>query len=131
MIAGALLQIIAYSVQTTAPPFPAFVTMNFLNGMGLALQVSSTRLRGDPAADLKHQDAQANGFVGALSNVETKMGFVHCAYGLCLTTVIRSLCLILRNIQAWERLCPPWCPPNSLKWNDGHSIISSPWDRQY
>ncbi|KAG2009701.1 MFS transporter [Coprinopsis cinerea AmutBmut pab1-1] len=40
--------------------------MNFLNGMGLALQ-----------------DAQANGYVGSLAeNLETKMGVIHCVYGL-------------------------------------------------
>ncbi|TFK21819.1 MFS general substrate transporter [Coprinopsis marcescibilis] len=68
VLAGAFLQIITYAVQAPAPPFPAFVAVNILNGIGLALQAS---------------DAQANGFVGALSkNSESKMGVLHAAYGL-------------------------------------------------
>ncbi|KAH6917868.1 major facilitator superfamily domain-containing protein [Coprinopsis sp. MPI-PUGE-AT-0042] len=63
---GAFLQILTYSVQIPAPPFPAFVVMNLFNGIGIALQ-----------------DAQANGFVGSLSsNPEAKMGVLHAAYGL-------------------------------------------------
>ena len=37
--AGAALQIVTYSVQAPAPPFPTFVAVNVLNGIGLALQV--------------------------------------------------------------------------------------------
>ena len=36
---GAALQIITYSVQSAAPPFPAFIIFQVLNGIGLALQV--------------------------------------------------------------------------------------------
>lgn len=36
---GAVMQLAAYSVQASAPPFPAFVVMGFINGMGLAFQV--------------------------------------------------------------------------------------------
>lgn len=66
LVIGAILQVITYAVQSAAPPFPAFVTINVLNGIGLALQ-----------------DAQANGFVGSLSEkAESKMGILHAAYGL-------------------------------------------------
>ncbi|TEB34191.1 MFS general substrate transporter [Coprinellus micaceus] len=57
----AALQIITYSVQSAAPPFPAFIIFQVVNGIGLALQ-----------------DAQANGFVGALTySPATKMGILH------------------------------------------------------
>jgi hypothetical protein len=36
---GAALQIITYSVQSAAPPFPAFIIFQVVNGIGLALQV--------------------------------------------------------------------------------------------
>ncbi|EKM74811.1 hypothetical protein AGABI1DRAFT_116723 [Agaricus bisporus var. burnettii JB137-S8] len=65
LILGAALQIIAYAMQSPAPPFPVFVMAYTINGVGVALQ-----------------DAQANGFVANLrSDSETKMGLLHAAYG--------------------------------------------------
>ncbi|KAF6765354.1 major facilitator superfamily domain-containing protein [Ephemerocybe angulata] len=64
MVLGAALQVITFSVQSAAPPFPAFVVVNLVNGFGFALQ-----------------DSQANGFVGSLSHYQqTKMGILHAAY---------------------------------------------------
>ncbi|KAG7092620.1 hypothetical protein E1B28_008963 [Marasmius oreades] len=62
---GASLQTIAYALQSANVPFPVFVLAYTINGVGLSIQ-----------------DAQANGFVAALKeNTETKMGFLHAAYG--------------------------------------------------
>ncbi|KAF8813139.1 MFS general substrate transporter [Phlegmacium glaucopus] len=66
IVYGSLCQVIAYAIQSSAPPFPAYVLAYSINGVGLALQ-----------------DAQANGFVATLKdNAETKMGLLHAAYGL-------------------------------------------------
>ncbi|KAF8966641.1 MFS general substrate transporter [Flammula alnicola] len=66
LVLGSLCQVIAYSIQCSAPPFPVFVMAYTINGAGIALQ-----------------DAQANGFVATLKNhAETKMGVLHAAYGL-------------------------------------------------
>ncbi|KAF8234579.1 MFS general substrate transporter [Tricholoma matsutake] len=63
--AGSLFQAVAYALQAPAFPFPMFVICFAINGFGLAVQ-----------------DAQANGFVASLKdNAETKMGFLHAAYG--------------------------------------------------
>ncbi|KAF9448120.1 MFS general substrate transporter [Macrolepiota fuliginosa MF-IS2] len=65
IILGSVCQIIAYTLQSPAPPFPVFVMAFTINGFGVALQ-----------------DAQANGFVASLQhNGETKMGLLHAAYG--------------------------------------------------
>jgi len=65
LVLGSLLQVISSSLQAPALPFPVFVMAFAINGIGGALQ-----------------DAQANGFVASLkSNAETKMGFLHAAYG--------------------------------------------------
>lgn len=61
---GAAIQIIGFTIQSTAPPFPAFVVGFPINGFGMSLQ-----------------DAQANGYVSALKS-ETKMGVLHAVYGL-------------------------------------------------
>ncbi|EGO25588.1 hypothetical protein SERLADRAFT_368985 [Serpula lacrymans var. lacrymans S7.9] len=60
---GSLTQIVAYSLQAAAVPFPVFVIANFINGVGSAVQ-----------------DAQANGFVAALDD-NSKMGYLHAVYG--------------------------------------------------
>ncbi|KAL4257242.1 Major Facilitator Superfamily Transporter [Pleurotus pulmonarius] len=63
---GSMLQVIAYALQTPAPPFPVFVIAYVINGVGIAMQ-----------------DAQASGYVASMKrNAETKMGFLHAAYGL-------------------------------------------------
>ncbi|KAJ7269868.1 major facilitator superfamily domain-containing protein [Mycena rebaudengoi] len=65
MVLGSVLQIVAFSIQAAAPPFPVFVLAFTINGVGVAIQ-----------------DAQANGYVASLaSNSETKMGLLHGAYG--------------------------------------------------
>ncbi|TEB30490.1 MFS general substrate transporter [Coprinellus micaceus] len=65
-VRGAALQIITFSVQASAPPFPCFIAFNFLNGVGFAFQ-----------------NAQGSGFVGSLTySKATKMGFLHASYGL-------------------------------------------------
>ncbi|KAJ7165532.1 major facilitator superfamily domain-containing protein [Mycena crocata] len=65
LLLGSSMQVVAYTLQAAALPFPVFVLGSFINGAGLAIQ-----------------DAQANGYVaGIAENSETKMGFVQAAYG--------------------------------------------------
>ncbi|EJD46927.1 MFS general substrate transporter [Auricularia subglabra TFB-10046 SS5] len=65
LVCGAVLQAIAYAVQSAAPPFPAFVFVGFLNGVGVAFQTSA-----------------GNGFVASLKrNGARKMGILHAVYG--------------------------------------------------
>ncbi|KAF8439081.1 major facilitator superfamily domain-containing protein [Boletus edulis BED1] len=65
VLCRSVLQVIGYTIESAALPFPAFVLGYAINGIGLALQ-----------------DAQANGFVASLKeNAETKMGILHAAYG--------------------------------------------------
>ncbi|KAL1719076.1 major facilitator superfamily domain-containing protein [Schizophyllum commune] len=60
------LQVIAYAVDATAPPFPVLCVAYAVNGAGMSLQ-----------------DAQTNGYVASLTeNQEAKMGMLHAAYGL-------------------------------------------------
>ncbi|TFK61130.1 MFS general substrate transporter, partial [Pluteus cervinus] len=62
---GSLCQVVAYAIQSIAPPWPVFLLAAVLNGAGLSVQ-----------------DAQANGFVASLkTNPETKMGLLHAIYG--------------------------------------------------
>lgn len=66
MVIATTVQLVAYTVQATGPPFPVMVTANFLTGVGLSLQ-----------------NAQANGYVSSLTdNMETKLGMLHATYGL-------------------------------------------------
>jgi hypothetical protein len=56
---------IAFIIQASAPPFPAFVIAYTINGFGESLE-----------------DAQANGFVANYKdNAAAKMGILHAAYG--------------------------------------------------
>ncbi|KAF9224392.1 MFS general substrate transporter [Gyrodon lividus] len=65
MVLGSLFQVVAYSIESFAPPFPVFVFAYFLNGIGLALQ-----------------NAQSVGYVASFKeNAETKMGVFMAAYG--------------------------------------------------
>ncbi|KAF7362536.1 MFS domain-containing protein [Mycena venus] len=65
LLLGSSMQVVAYTLQAAALPFPVFVLAAVINGAGLAIQ-----------------DAQANGYVASLTdNSETKMGFVQAAYG--------------------------------------------------
>ncbi|KAJ7874420.1 MFS general substrate transporter, partial [Mycena leptocephala] len=62
---GPLSQVIGYSLQAAALPFPVFGLSCFLNGIGVSIL-----------------DAQANGYVASFSrNPEAKMGYVQAAYG--------------------------------------------------
>ncbi|EJF59568.1 MFS general substrate transporter [Dichomitus squalens] len=66
MVLGSLAQVIAYTIEAPAPPFPVFVIAYAINGFGLALQ-----------------DAGANGFVASLKeNAATKMSVLHAVYGV-------------------------------------------------
>ncbi|KAJ7032040.1 MFS general substrate transporter [Mycena alexandri] len=65
LLFGPVFQIIGYSLQAAALPFPVFGLACFLNGIGVSIL-----------------DAQANGYVAAFSrNPEAKMGYVQAAYG--------------------------------------------------
>ncbi|KAK0192520.1 MFS general substrate transporter [Armillaria mellea] len=65
MVLGSLFQVIAYTLQAPALPFPVFVIAYMINGVGLAFQ-----------------DAQANGYVACYKhNPESKMGLLHAVYG--------------------------------------------------
>ncbi|OCB87799.1 MFS general substrate transporter [Sanghuangporus baumii] len=66
IVLGAIGQVIGYSLLSARLPFPAFCVAFFINGWGMSLQ-----------------DAQANGYVVALSrDSATKMGIMHAIYGL-------------------------------------------------
>ncbi|KDR80388.1 hypothetical protein GALMADRAFT_1194926 [Galerina marginata CBS 339.88] len=66
LVLGSVMQVTAYCIQASAPPFPAFVFGYTIAGMSLSLQ-----------------DAQANGFVANLKyNPKSKMGIVQACYGL-------------------------------------------------
>ncbi|KAL0573637.1 hypothetical protein V5O48_008309 [Marasmius crinis-equi] len=59
-------KIIAYSIQSAAPPFPVFVIAYAIDGVGIALQ-----------------EAQANSFVATLKkHSEVKMSLTHSFFGL-------------------------------------------------
>ncbi|EJC99149.1 MFS general substrate transporter [Fomitiporia mediterranea MF3/22] len=63
---GAVSQVIAYCIQSAAPPFPAFVLAYFFSGFGVAIQ-----------------NAQSIDFcVSVDSHSATKMGLVQSAYGI-------------------------------------------------
>ncbi|KAK0454058.1 MFS general substrate transporter [Desarmillaria tabescens] len=65
MVLGSLFQVIAYTLQAPALPFPVFVIAYMINGVGLAFQ-----------------DAHSNGYVACYkNNPETKMGLLHAVYG--------------------------------------------------
>ncbi|KAF8172836.1 major facilitator superfamily domain-containing protein [Mycena galopus ATCC 62051] len=61
----ALCQLVAYTIQAPAPPFPLFVLSFALSGVGIAIQ-----------------NAQANTYVASLGrNSEIYMGMLHASYG--------------------------------------------------
>ncbi|KAF8680184.1 tetracycline resistance protein [Rhizoctonia solani] len=65
LLAGAVLQVVAYCLLAPALPFPVMCIAYAVNGFGIALQ-----------------DAQANGFVAELpNNASAKMGLLHAVYG--------------------------------------------------
>ncbi|KAJ7276082.1 MFS general substrate transporter [Mycena haematopus] len=68
IVLGALLQVVAYSIQAPAPPFPLFAISFIFNGFGIAIQ-----------------NAQTNAYVASLRfNSELYMGMLHASYGNCL-----------------------------------------------
>ena len=61
IIGGSLCQVVAYSIQASAPPFPLFCLAGAINGFGISIQ-----------------DAQANGLVASVhENASEKMGLLH------------------------------------------------------
>ncbi|KIM36781.1 hypothetical protein M413DRAFT_20429 [Hebeloma cylindrosporum] len=65
LVLGTFFQILAFTMQSFAPAFPIFVASFAIGGIGMAVQ-----------------DAHANGFIALVrNNAETKMGFLHAAYG--------------------------------------------------
>ncbi|KAF8187037.1 major facilitator superfamily domain-containing protein [Mycena galopus ATCC 62051] len=65
IVLGALLQVVAYSIQAPAPPFPLFVFSFVFNGFGIAIQ-----------------NAQTNAYVASLRHdSELYMGMLHASYG--------------------------------------------------
>ncbi|GAA5889573.1 hypothetical protein JCM6882_007072 [Rhodosporidiobolus microsporus] len=65
IVLGAVFQATAYALLIPAFPFGAFPSIYAVGGFGLALQ-----------------DAQANVYVAQLPGAETKLGYLHGAYGL-------------------------------------------------
>ncbi|KAJ6627844.1 major facilitator superfamily domain-containing protein [Mycena sp. CBHHK59/15] len=66
IVLGSLCQVVAFSLQAPAPPFPLFVLSFAINGVGVALQ-----------------NSQSNAYVVSLKyNSEIKMGLLHARYGL-------------------------------------------------
>ena len=56
---------VAYAIQSPAPPFPVFVIAYAINGFGISLQ-----------------DAQANGYISSYhTDTSTLMGMMHGVYG--------------------------------------------------
>jgi hypothetical protein len=72
IVLGSAAQMIAFSIQASAPPFPIFVIAYAINGFGASLE-----------------DAQANGFVANYKdNASAKMGILHAAYGKGLYSMV-------------------------------------------
>ncbi|KAJ7108526.1 major facilitator superfamily domain-containing protein [Mycena epipterygia] len=65
IVFGALCQIVTYTIQAPAPPFPLFVISFAINGVGVAIQNSQTNAY---VASLRH-------------NSELYMGMLHASYG--------------------------------------------------
>ncbi|KAJ6588923.1 major facilitator superfamily domain-containing protein [Mycena capillaripes] len=65
IVLGGLSQVVAYSIQSPAPPFPLFVGSFVFNGFGISIQ-----------------NAQTNAYVASLKhNSELYMGMLHARYG--------------------------------------------------
>ncbi|KAJ7666160.1 MFS general substrate transporter [Mycena polygramma] len=65
IVLGGLCQVVAYSIQAPAPPFPLFVLSFVFSGFGIAVQ-----------------NAQTNAYVASLKhNSELYMGMLHASYG--------------------------------------------------
>lgn len=65
LVIGSLCQIVAYTIQAPALPFPMFIICFAIIGFGLAIQ-----------------ESQAIGYVASIKdNAETRMGILHACYG--------------------------------------------------
>ncbi|KAG2124449.1 MFS general substrate transporter [Suillus clintonianus] len=65
MVLGSLLQVLAYCIESSGPPFPVFIFAFFMNGIGLALQ-----------------NANSVGYVASLKeNTAVKMSLFMAVYG--------------------------------------------------
>ncbi|KAJ7247822.1 major facilitator superfamily domain-containing protein [Mycena rebaudengoi] len=65
LIISPIFQLVGYSLQAAALPFPVFVLSSVLNGISVSIL-----------------DAQANGYVASFSrNAKARMGYVQAAYG--------------------------------------------------
>ncbi|KAK7044701.1 MFS domain-containing protein [Favolaschia claudopus] len=65
IVLGAIMQVVGYSIQAPAPPFPLFLISFTFNGFGIAVQ-----------------NAQSNAYVVNLRhNSELYMGMLHASYG--------------------------------------------------
>ncbi|KAJ8589363.1 MFS general substrate transporter [Rhizopogon salebrosus TDB-379] len=65
MVLGSLCQVLAYCIESSAPPFPVFIFAYFINGIGLALQ-----------------NANAVAYVASIKeNAELKMGLLMAIIG--------------------------------------------------
>ncbi|KAJ7190096.1 MFS general substrate transporter [Mycena pura] len=65
LIIGPLFQIVGYSLQSAALPYPVFVFASVLNGIGVSIL-----------------DAQANGYVASFArSPEARMGYTQAGYG--------------------------------------------------
>ncbi|KAK1232469.1 hypothetical protein PQX77_004407 [Marasmius sp. AFHP31] len=65
MVIGAICQLIAYIIQSPAPPFPVMAMSYFFAGFGLSFQ-----------------NAQGNGYVGSLPSASMKLMVLHASYGV-------------------------------------------------
>lgn len=66
IIGASICQVVAYSIQSAAPPFPLLCIAYALNGFGISIQ-----------------DAQANGLVASVhEHASEKMGLLHAIYGV-------------------------------------------------
>ncbi|KAF7330093.1 MFS domain-containing protein [Mycena kentingensis (nom. inval.)] len=65
LLLAPLFQVLGYSLQSAAPPYPAFAFASFMNGIGVSIL-----------------DAQANGYVASIKrHGEERMGYTQAAYG--------------------------------------------------
>lgn len=83
---------VAYAIQSPAPPFPVFAIAYVINGFGLSLQ-----------------DAQANGYVSNYhTNTATLMGVMHGVYG---TYIVTDSSDILLTLPWWATGLGALCSP--------------------
>ena len=103
---------VAYAIQSPAPPFPVFALAYVINGFGLSLQ-----------------DAQANGYISNYhTNTATLMGIMHGVYGQCTyldSFDIRRLHSV-RDVQDLAHYAPRSSPLSSRSKDTGPSTTCAP-----